>query len=51
MARKVIAAIMDVVFVKKFREQHVTTKVKRCLVYDPRLYIPKVTVNQIKKEK
>jgi hypothetical protein len=49
--RKVIAKIMDVSFVKKFHKQYVVTKVKRCLVYDPRLYIPKVIVNQIEKEK
>ena len=48
MARKVTAAIMDVVFVKPFRtamfghvcEQFIITKIKRCLVYDPNKVVP-----------
>ena len=48
MARKVIAAITDVVFVKPFRtamfghvcEQFIITKIKRCLVYDPNKVVP-----------
>ena len=40
MTRKVIAAIMDVVFVKPFRKQFIITKIKRCLVYDPNKVVP-----------
>ena len=33
--RKVVAAIMDISFVKKFHDQYIISKVKKCLVYDP----------------
>ena len=38
--RKVIAAIMDVSFFKKYRYGYIITKVKRCLVYDPKIVAP-----------
>lgn len=49
MNRKVIASIMDVSFVKLVRtvgfdsvvEQFAISKVKRCLVYDPKRVVPK----------
>ena len=48
MARKVIAAVMDISFVKPFSkagfdrvcEQFIITKIKRCLVYDPNKVVP-----------
>ncbi len=34
---KIVAAIMDISFVKKFHGQYRISKVKKCLVYDPRI--------------
>ncbi len=40
---KILAAVMDVVHVKKYRYGYFITKIKRCLVYDP----SKVVVREI----
>jgi hypothetical protein len=42
MARKVIAAIVDVSFVKKYRYGYTISKVKKFLVYDPKIVAPKL---------
>ena len=46
---KILAAITDIVHVKKDgkRKQYFITKIKRCLVYDPR----KATCRDFQKEK
>ena len=33
---KILAAIMDVVHVKKYFDQYRITKIKKCLVYNPK---------------
>ena len=38
---KIIAAIMDVVHVKRWFREFKITKIKRCLVYDPKHVVPK----------
>ena len=40
---KILAAIMDVVHVKKYFDQYRITKIKKCLIYDPR----KVVIRKI----
>ena len=39
---KILAAVMDVVFVKKCRYGYIISKVKKFLVYDPTKVVPKV---------
>jgi hypothetical protein len=34
---KILAAITDVVFVKKYRYGYIITKIKKYLVYDPKV--------------
>ena len=38
---KIIAAIMDVVHVKRWYKEFKITKIKKCLVYDPRKVAPR----------
>lgn len=37
---KILAAIMDVVHVKKYRYGYFVTKIRKCLVYDPSKVTP-----------
>lgn len=48
---KILAAIMDITFVKKYHKQYSITKVRKCLVYDPTLYCHDSAANTINIQK
>ena len=51
MARKVIAAIMEVTLLRFFRNGYVARKRKKCLIYDPKEIVSLMPPKHQSKEK